>query len=469
LISKNRGIEIGLTLLLDYLALLLSWYFFYTSYSVESEIFTVVWGISPFASGFILALYWVMILGLFGLYKRVYLISRLDEFVKVLKATLLGTLVLFFLITTFQRSVLVDAIYSTFYYLLVLTSAITVDRFIIRSVQRRLAEMGKGLHKAVIVGTGNAACDTYQGLQRNKTLGMEVLGFITPNGVDKHSNIEVEEEMIIGHIRDIVEIIRERSIEDVIVALEPKHRDDLLKVLSKVDMPDVAVKILPDFYHLVTGFNKTNQIFGLPLIEISPDPMPIWEKVAKRGMDIVISLLCIGLTIPLTLLIIVFIKLDSPGPAIYKQQRVGRFGKLFTIYKFRTMYEDAEKHSGPVWADENDPRITKVGYWLRKLRLDEIPQCWNVLKGEMSLVGPRPERPYFVEKFKNKIPLYVRRLRVRPGITGWAQVKWKYDSSLADVEEKIKYDLFYVENISLRMDFKILINTAMTVIRAKGQ
>jgi len=469
LISKNRGIEIGLTLLLDYLALLLSWYFFYTSYSVESEIFTVVWGISPFASGFILALYWVMILGLFGLYKRVYLISRLDEFVKVLKATLLGTLVLFFLITTFQRSVLVDAIYSTFYYLLVLTSAITVDRFIIRSVQRRLAEMGKGLHKAVIVGTGNAACDTYQGLQRNKTLGMEVLGFITPNGVDKHSNIEVEEEMIIGHIRDIVEIIRERSIEDVIVALEPKHRDDLLKVLSKVDMPDVAVKILPDFYHLVTGFNKTNQIFGLPLIEISPDPMPIWEKVAKRGMDIVISLLCIGLTIPLTLLIIVFIKLDSPGPAIYKQQRVGRFGKLFTIYKFRTMYEDAEKHSGPVWADENDPRITKVGYWLRKLRLDEIPQCWNVLKGEMSLVGPRPERPYFVEKFKKQIPLYVRRMRVRPGITGWAQVKWKYDASLEDVEEKIKYDLFYVENISLRMDFKILINTAMTIIRAKGQ
>jgi len=469
LISKNRGIEIGLTLLLDYLALLLSWYFFYTSYSVESEIFTVVWGISPFASGFILALYWVMILGLFGLYKRVYLISRLDEFVKVLKATLLGTLVLFFLITTFQRSVLVDAIYSTFYYLLVLTSAITVDRFIIRSVQRRLAEMGKGLHKAVIVGTGNAACDTYQGLQRNKTLGMEVLGFITPNGVDKHSNIEVEEEMIIGHIRDIVEIIRERSIEDVIVALEPKHRDDLLKVLSKVDMPDVAVKILPDFYHLVTGFNKTNQIFGLPLIEISPDPMPIWEKVAKRGMDIVISLLCIGLTIPLTLLIIVLIKLDSPGPAIYKQQRVGRFGKLFTIYKFRTMYEDAEKHSGPVWADENDPRITKVGYWLRKLRLDEIPQCWNVLKGEMSLVGPRPERPYFVEKFKKQIPLYVRRMRVRPGITGWAQVKWKYDASLEDVEEKIKYDLFYVENISLRMDFKILINTAMTIIRAKGQ
>jgi len=469
LISKNRGIEIGLTLLLDYLALLLSWYFFYRSYSIESEIFTVVWGISPFASGFILALYWVMILALFGLYKRMYLISRLDEFIKVLRVTLLGTLIVFFLITTFQRSVLVDAIYSTFYYLLVLTSAIAIDRFIIRSVQRQLAEMGMGLHKAVIVGTGSAACDIYEDLQRNKTLGMEVLGFIMSNGDEQDGTIEVEEEMIIGHIEDIESIIANRGIEDVIVALEPHHRDDLLKVISKVDMPDVAVKILPDFYHLVSGLNKTNQIFGLPLIEISPDPMPIWEKVAKRGMDIVISLLCILLTLPLCLLIIVLIKMDSPGPAIYKQQRVGRFGKLFTIYKFRTMYQDAEKHSGPVWANENDPRITKVGYWLRKLRLDEIPQCWNVLKGEMSLVGPRPERPYFVEKFKNKIPLYVRRLRVRPGITGWAQVKWKYDSSLEDVEEKIKYDLFYVENISLRMDFKILINTAMTVIRAKGQ
>ena len=162
-------------------------------------------------------------------------------------------------------------------------------------------------------------------------------------------------------------------------------------------------------------------------------------------------------------------KLDSPGPIIYPQKRVGRKGRIFTMYKFRTMFADAESKSGPMWATENDPRVTRLGYWLRKLRIDEIPQLLNVLQGTMSLVGPRPERPHFVDQFRHQIPLYTRRLRVRPGITGWAQVKWKYDTSLDDVKEKTKYDLYYVENISLRMDMKILIITLLTMMKAKGQ
>jgi exopolysaccharide biosynthesis polyprenyl glycosylphosphotransferase len=172
---------------------------------------------------------------------------------------------------------------------------------------------------------------------------------------------------------------------------------------------------------------------------------------------------------PVIIVISIAIKLDSKGPAIYSQERVGKKGRLFTMYKFRTMRTDAEAETGPTWAQENDPRVTKVGAWLRKTRIDEIPQFYNVLKGEMSLVGPRPERPYFVSRFKDEIPMYTRRLRVKPGITGWAQVKWKYDSSVDDVKEKTKYDLFYVENMSLRMDFKILINTIFSMVRAKGQ
>lgn len=169
------------------------------------------------------------------------------------------------------------------------------------------------------------------------------------------------------------------------------------------------------------------------------------------------------------MVIAIIIKLTSKGPVIYAQERVGRNGKTFTMFKFRTMKQDAEADSGPMWATENDPRVTKVGYWLRKLRLDEMPQLLNVLSGSMSLVGPRPERPHFVDQFKVQIPLYTRRLRVRPGITGWAQVKWKYDESLADVKEKTKYDLYYVENISLMMDMKILINTILTMVKGKGQ
>jgi len=289
-----------------------------------------------------------------------------------------------------------------------------------------------------------------------------------PNG-KTGGQVFVDNDEIVGKLENINGVVRDLEIQDLIVALEPERREDLIKILSKINNPDVTLKLLPDFYQLVSGLNKTNQIFGLPLIEISPDLMPFWEKLVKRLLDIVISIVVLVIMLPLIIVISVVIRLTSKGPAIYSQERVGKKGKPFTMYKFRTMRIDAEAETGPTWAQENDPRITKVGALLRKTRLDEIPQFYNVLKGEMSLVGPRPERPYFVSRFKDEIPMYTRRLRVRPGITGWAQVKWKYDSSLDDVKEKTKYDLFYVENMSLRMDFKILINTIFSMVRAKGQ
>jgi exopolysaccharide biosynthesis polyprenyl glycosylphosphotransferase len=221
--------------------------------------------------------------------------------------------------------------------------------------------------------------------------------------------------------------------------------------------------------HLISGLNRTNQIYGLPLIEVMPDPMPSWERATKRTMDLVFSSIILLVAAPVMAVVAALVKLTSSGPVVFAQERVGQHGRLFTIYKFRSMFEDAEKRTGPVFASKGDPRITPLGAVLRKLRLDELPQLFNVLRGEMSLVGPRPERPYFVDQFRKQIPLYSRRLRVKPGITGWAQVKWKYDESFDDVVEKTKYDLFYVENISLRMDLKILLNTIATVIGAKGQ
>jgi exopolysaccharide biosynthesis polyprenyl glycosylphosphotransferase len=200
-----------------------------------------------------------------------------------------------------------------------------------------------------------------------------------------------------------------------------------------------------------------------------PDPMPSWEKGTKRIFDLVFSIVILIIATPIMVIVAMLIRLTSSGPAIFAQERVGRFGRPYTMYKFRTMKQNAEVETGPVWAKENDPRITPLGKWLRKTRIDELPQLFNVIKGEMSFVGPRPERAHFVEQFKKEIPLYARRLNVRPGITGWAQVKWKYDTSLEDVKEKTKYDLFYVENMSLRMDFKILFNTLVTIFTGKGQ
>lgn len=466
--NNTRSKEIIYTVVFDFLALMLGWYVYYASYAIESEVFFMIWGVSPLMAGLVMSIAWIILLAINGLYKKMYLISRLDEFIKLGKATALGTLILFFFITTNKQSVFLDAQVSTLMYFIIIFGVLSFDRFIIRTIQRIYARRGKGLHRALIVGCGETAQNAYEDLLRNRTLGMNVVGFVHVNGYPDEDECEVNERDILGSLKNIKSIIDEHGIQDVIVALEPNRRDDLIQVISNVDIPEITVKLLPDFYQLVNGLNKTNQIFGLPLIEISPDPMPIWEKIAKRLMDFVFSITVLIITAPLSLIIAILIRATSKGPAIYKQKRVGKYGKQFTMYKFRTMYENAEEKSGPTWAQENDPRITPVGYWLRKLRLDEIPQLLNVLKGNMSLVGPRPERPYFVEKFRDKIPLYSRRLRVRPGITGWAQVKWKYDSSLQDVREKTKYDLFYVENMSLRMDLKILINTVVTVLRAKG-
>ena len=465
----NRNRETLFTALLDGLVLCMAWYIFTRVQPELTFQITEREGVSLIIAGGIHTIYWLIVFSLMGLYKRLYLISRFDEFVKVVKATFIGTLILYFYSTIDGDIQMGDRLVSVSIYVLLVGGLITLNRFVIRSIQRFYALRGKGLHRALIIGTGKNAVSAFDDLNRNRSLGMQVVGFVhVPNG-KSNDQIYVDHDDIMGSLKDINKLLQDLEIQDLIVALEPEKREDLIKVLSKVNNPDVTLKLLPDFYQLVSGLNKTNQIFGLPLIEISPDLMPFWEKLVKRLLDILISVTVLVVMLPLLIIISILIKLTSSGPAIYSQERVGKKGKLFTMYKFRTMRTDAEAETGPTWAQENDPRITKVGAWLRKTRLDEIPQFYNVLKGEMSLVGPRPERPYFVSRFKDEIPMYTRRLRVRPGITGWAQVKWKYDSSLDDVKEKTKYDLFYVENMSLRMDFKILINTIFSMVRAKGQ
>ncbi|MEQ8525042.1 sugar transferase [Gracilimonas sp.] len=469
MLKLKRYREVIFTSVLDFLIILASWFVFHSFYPNTMNMLIQDFNLNFISGGVIISFYWLAIFVVMGSYKKLYLVSRLDEFIKVLKASLLGALILYFAININENISISDQRMIIINYWATIFVLLALNRFIVRTIQRHYAQKGKGLHRTVIVGTGHTAKAAYDDLNRNKTLGMQVLGFIQVNGKAPAPETGISKEDVIGNLDQIKEILEERQVQDILVALEPDRRQDLVDVISKVDAPEVSLKLLPDFYQLVSGLSKTNQIFGMPLVEISPEPMPLWEKTIKRALDIVVSLVVLLLTFPFLILIGLAVRLTSPGPAIYRQRRVGRNGKIFTIYKFRTMLDNAEKHSGPTWAKKDDPRVTKLGYWLRKLRIDEVPQFINVLKGDMSLVGPRPERPHFVEQFSTQIPLYTRRLRVRPGITGWAQVKWKYDASLDDVKEKTKFDLFYIENASLRMDAKILINTMITVIKGKGQ
>jgi exopolysaccharide biosynthesis polyprenyl glycosylphosphotransferase len=300
---------------------------------------------------------------------------------------------------------------------------------------------------------------------------LDIVGYVAINSDNigkNYKNIQV-----LGSRENLLEIVRQTSASEIIIALEKEDHDLLVDIISKVEIfkvenKGIGLKIVPDLYEILSGQARTSQLYGIPLIDIMPELMPEWEKKLKRISDITISLLILIVTLPLDILVSILIKFDSPGPVLFKQDRIGMNNKIFKIYKFRSMFKDAEKHTGPIWSSKGDVRVTRVGRIIRILRIDEIPQLWNVLKGEMSLVGPRPERPFFVEKLSKEIPYYKRRLKVRPGITGWAQVKHKYDESIEDVKTKLRYDLFYIENMSLRMDMKILFRTIFIVLFGKG-
>lgn len=410
-------------------------------------------------------LYWLLLFGFYGLYKSWRAPSRLDELVAVGKIISLGALILF--IPTFDpahpfsrtRVVL-------FTYWLLLLLLVGTGRTVFRSMQRRALIRGFGGRRSVIVGTGHRGVELLRDLRTYPALGYHVVGFIREP--DEEPQADVDGLPTLGTTDQLGQVAAEYNIEAVLIAISSASHEHVLDVIGQCNGHSVSFNIVPDLYDIVSGHARTNQIYGLPLMELLPELMPAWEQRAKRLMDVVFSLLVLVVFLPLWMIIALLIKLDSKGPILLRQLRVGKDGKLFTIYKFRSMVQEAEKYSGPVWAERNDPRITRVGRIIRRLRLDEIPQFINVLKGEMSLVGPRPERPFFVEQLEREIPLYRRRLRVAPGATGWAQVKQGYDTSLDDVREKLKYDLYYIENMSLRMDLKILLRTVFVALTGKG-
>jgi exopolysaccharide biosynthesis polyprenyl glycosylphosphotransferase len=406
--------------------------------------------------------YWIVIFAFAGLYQHWFARSRFDEFSSVVKAVSLGCFILFFVI--FLDDALSDTKAISRFLILIYWGLMIVSvgsgRILIRSFQMSMLQKGIGFRNTLIVGAGKRGNELESLVRKFPQLGYKILGFISTR---KNTN----DNSTLGNIGDLEKIIEKNNVTEVLIALEANEKDKLFEIIGYCQPGKVNLKILPDTYEIVSGLAKTNQIYGIPLIEVMPEIMPYGSKLFKRILDVGISLFLVILLSPILILIALLIKITSKGPVFYKQIRVGRNGKLFNMYKFRSMYKDAEEY-GPEWAGESDPRITSIGRVIRKIYIDEAPQFINVLRNEMSIVGPRPERPYFVEMLRKEIPYYYKRLSIKPGITGWAQIKHKYDSSLDDVREKLKYDFYYIENMSLKLDFKIIINTFLVIIFMKG-
>lgn len=484
--------ELTFLLLGDFLALSAAWLLFYWL-RVDSGWFVFAHGATDVTpqnlptSGLLLYGFWMVLFVFFGLYRPWYIRSPFDEVITILKTLGVGTLVLAFVMwwdptqTAVTSTANDPRILGLTYW--AITSLLCVStRLLVRHTQRRLLESGIGTRSSIIIGGSQEAAELATRILHYPRLGYRLVGFVTPaagvapgpvqvtvNGVKNHAPKRMHELQHLGNIQDLESVIEQNDVKEVLITLGSNEHDKLIDVISRASKSNTGLKIVPDLYDIVSGQARAREIYGFPLIDINPVILRPWEEAAKRTMDVVVSAMALVVGSPVWLLTAVAVKSSSKGPLIYSQERVGRDGKKFRIYKFRSMHLNAET-GVPQWALKNDPRVTSVGKFLRKSHLDEIPQFWNVLKGDMSLVGPRPEREFFVKQLVEEIPYYGRRHKVRPGITGLYQATIdKYDGSIDDVRQRVKYDLMYIESMSFRLDLKILFRTAYMMLRGKGQ
>lgn len=410
---------------------------------------------------------WVFLFILQGTYHDVRRLHRMKIFNLTFTATLIGSVGIFFMFLLDDQIVQYRQYYQSVFLLFIIQFfSVFIPRFILVSyIVTRIHQRKTGF-KTLIVGGSDKAVEIVKEIRElPKGTGHLFVGFININGVDRLLESELP---YLGHIDDVEQVLREHEIEEVIIALESVEHNKLKRIIGRLEGGDIRIKILPDMYDILAGTVAMSNIFGALLISVNAEVMPLWQRILKRSIDIITSVLALIVLIPVFIVLAVLVKLSSPGPIFFTQERIGKNGIPFKIIKFRTMYVDSEQN-GPQLSSSNDPRITKIGRFMRKTRLDEFPQFWNVLIGDMSLVGPRPERQFYIDKITHIEPQFHELTKVRPGITSWGQVKYGYAENVDQMLDRMKFDLLYLKNRSLSLDFKILLYTVLIIFKGTGK
>lgn len=434
------------------LSLFLSWFIRFNTSIFEKSQWHLDFNTYMMPLVVILPLY-IFLYDIVGLYKPQRLKGIIDDIASIVKANMIGIFLLvavLFIVKEIHYSrwvLILFAVFCTFFTI--------AERIIARILLRSARSRGYNLQHILVVGAGDSACNFSNKIKMHKYLGYNIIGYLDD---EKKLGYKINDVPVIGRISDLADVIQKNDLDEVIIAISIKEYDRLNELIRICEKYGVKAQIIPDYYKYIPAKPYVDEIDGIPLINIRYVPLDdAYKKFIKRFMDIVLSLIGIILASPIMIFCAIMIKLTSKGPIIFKQERVGMHRRNFMMYKFRSMKVQDDEEEKIKWTTKDDPRKTKFGEFMRKTSIDELPQLFNVLKGDMSLIGPRPERPYFVEKFREEIPKYMVKHHVRPGITGWAQVNgFRGDTS---IKKRIDYDIYYIENWTIWLDLKIIILT----------
>ena len=468
----NKKLQTIKYVIFDVLSSMIAWslFFIFRKTSIESGTFediNAVFADNNFYYGLaVIPLFWLTLYYVQGYYQNIYRKSRLKDFFQTFLTCFLGVVVIFFALLLDDNVTTYKNYYLSFFILFSLHFVLTyLPRLIITTIKVHNVHNHKIFFPTIIVGDGEKALKIYNDLQNEEiTSGNKIIGYINKNGKKN----EFYSLQYLGTINQLTEIISQYKIEEIIIALEQEEENEIFDMICLAGQ-DVEIKIPADRKDILMGNVKSNAIFNTPLITVTQGLMAPWQQILKRIFDILISLIAIIILSPVYLITSIIVYTTSKGPIFYKQERIGYKGKPFYMHKFRSMYTNAESNGPMLSSGDKDPRITPFGRFMRKVRLDEIPQFYNVLKGTMSIVGPRPERQFFIDQIVKKAPEYRLLHRIKPGITSWGQVKYGYAESVDEMVERLKYDLIYLENLSISTDIKILFYTAVIILQGRGK